>query len=103
MSKATSKLGPIQEAVKGVAASGAAELLGLACAPPLTWNVLKAMLLVMGKTADQMDTWLQCRYSCKLVQCCTAMTVGVVGDSCCAPQVWSRAYMSSATAYHSVH
>ena len=61
VSKATSKLGPIQEVVKSVAAGAAAELLSLACAPPLTWNVLKAMLLVMGKTADQMDTWLKCR------------------------------------------
>lgn len=60
-SKATSKLAPIQDAVKSVAASGAAELRGLPCAPPLTWNVLKAMLLVMGKTADQMDTWPKCR------------------------------------------
>lgn len=60
-SKATSKLAPIQEAVKSVAASGAAELRGLPCGPPLTWNVLKAMLLVMGKNADQMDTWLKCR------------------------------------------
>ena len=60
-SKATSKLAPIQAAVKSVAASGAAELGALPCAPPLTWNVLKAMLLVMGKTADHMDTWLKCR------------------------------------------
>ena len=61
VSKATGKLGPIQEVVKSVAAGGAGELLSLACAPPLTWNVLKALLLVMGKTADQMDTWLKCR------------------------------------------
>ena len=81
VSKARSKLGPIQEAVKAVAAGGAAELVGLACAPPLTWNVLKAMLLVMGKTVDQMDTWLQCRYGRIMVQCCTLMTVGVLGDS----------------------
>lgn len=78
MSKGRSKLGPIREAVKAVAAGGAAELVGLPCAPPLTWNVLKAMLLVMGRTADQMDTWLQCRYNCKFV---TTMTVGVLGDS----------------------
>ena len=63
MSKATSKLGPIQEVIKSVAATGADELRGLACAPPLTWNVVKAMLLVLGKTADQMDTWLKCRFT----------------------------------------
>ena len=63
-SKATSKLRPIQEAVKAVAGSAAAELLTLPCAPPLTWNVLKAMLLVMGKTPDHMDTWLKCRSAC---------------------------------------
>ena len=61
VSKATGKLGPIQQVVKSVAAGSAGELLSLACAPPLTWNVLKALLLVMGKTADQMDTWLKCR------------------------------------------
>ena len=70
MSKATAKLSSIQEVVKSVAAGGADELLSLACAPPLTWNVLKALLLVMGKTADQMDTWLKCRSAALDALCC---------------------------------
>ena len=61
MGKATGKLGCIQQVVKSVAAGGAAELMSRACAPPLTWNVLKALLLAMGKTVHQMDTWLKCR------------------------------------------
>ena len=61
VSKASSKLGPIREAVKSVASSATAELLALPCAPPLTWNVLKAVLLVMGRSGSQVDTWLKCR------------------------------------------
>ncbi|DBA78024.1 TPA: hypothetical protein ACH3X2_008002 [Trebouxia sp. C0005] len=61
MSKANSKLAAIQEVVKSAAGSGVSELLALPCAPPLTWNVLKAMLLVMGKNPHDMDTWLKCR------------------------------------------
>ena len=62
-SKASSKLAPIQEVVKSVAGSAAGELLALPCAPPLTWNVLRAMLLVMGKPPQDIDTWLKCRYA----------------------------------------
>ena len=62
-SKAGSKLAPIQEVVKSVAAGAAGELLALPCAPPLTWNVLRAMLLVMGKPPQDIDTWLKCRYA----------------------------------------
>ncbi len=61
LSKANSKLAAMQEVVKSAAGSGVSELLALPCAPPLTWNVLKAMLLVMGKNPHDMDTWLKCR------------------------------------------
>ena len=61
LSKANSKLAAIQEVVKSAAGSGVSELLALPCAPPLTWNVLKAMLLVIGKNPHDMDTWLKCR------------------------------------------
>ncbi len=61
LSKANSKLAAIQEVVKSAAGSGVSELLALPCAPPLTWNVLKAMLLVMGKPPHDIDTWLKCR------------------------------------------
>ncbi|DBB04446.1 hypothetical protein WJX77_006340 [Trebouxia sp. C0004] len=61
LSKANSKLAAIQEVVKSAAGSGVSELMALPCAPPLTWNVLKAMLLVMGKNPHNMDTWLKCR------------------------------------------
>jgi hypothetical protein len=61
LSKANSKLAAIQEVVKSAAGSGVSELLALPCAPPLTWNVLKAVLLVMGKNPHDMDTWLKCR------------------------------------------
>ena len=59
--KVKSKLPPIQEAVKSAASTAVSELLTRPCAPPLTWNVLKAMLLVMGKNPADMDTWLKCR------------------------------------------
>lgn len=75
-SKATSKLAPIQEVVKSVAASATAELRSLPCAPSLTWNVLKALLLVMGKTADQMDTWLKCRSAAATYVCITVILIG---------------------------
>ena len=61
-SKASSKLVPIQEAVKSVAEAAAKELLGMPCAPPLTWGVLRAILLTMGKQPQDLDTWLKCRW-----------------------------------------
>lgn len=60
--KAVSKLQAIQEAVKAVGGTAATELLGLPCAPPLTWNILRALLLVLGKPSQQVDSWLKCRY-----------------------------------------
>ncbi len=78
--KANSKLTPIQEAVKAVASSAVSELLTLPCAPPLTWNVLKAMLLVMGKAPADMDTWRKCRSACiTLIHVSSAMGVVSTG------------------------
>lgn len=77
LSKANSKLAAIQEVVKSAAGSGVSELLALPCAPPFTWNVLKAMLLVMGKHPHDMDTWLKCRsatYPLGSTFCCQVMT-----------------------------
>ena len=59
--KARSKLPPIQEAIKSAANTAVTELLTRPCAPPFTWNLLKAVLLVMGKSPADMDTWLKCR------------------------------------------
>ena len=60
--KAVSKLEAIQQAVKAAASTAAAELLALPCAPLITRNMLRALLLVHGHPTQAVDTWLKCRY-----------------------------------------
>lgn len=60
--KAVGKLEAIQEVVKAQGSAAAGEMLALPCAPPLTWNILRALLLVLGKPSQAVDTWLKCRY-----------------------------------------
>lgn len=73
--KAVSKLQPIQEALKSVAATAATELLALPCAPPLTWNVLRALLLVFGKPSQDVASWLKCR-------CCSSACMHSADGTC---------------------